>query len=81
MKGKNKLINLGTMEKISTKCTLSFISLFYANSLLHVSALLGHPQGDAQAVSYITAVEGYPVVAGVFSCPYCKQHRNTDKNI
>jgi hypothetical protein len=52
------------MEKLPTKCTLSLISLFYANSLLHVSALLGHPQGDSEAVHCITAVDGCPTVAG-----------------
>jgi hypothetical protein len=29
---------------------INFVSLFYANSRLHVSALLGHPQGDSQVV-------------------------------
>jgi hypothetical protein len=53
-----------TMEKLPTKCTLSFISLFYANSLLHVSVLLGHPQGDSQVLHYIIAVDGCPIVAG-----------------
>jgi hypothetical protein len=42
----------------STKKThIKFISLFYAYSLLHVSTLLGHPQGDSQVVHYIIAVE------------------------
>jgi hypothetical protein len=35
---------------------IKFISLFYANSLLHVSALLSHRQGDFQVVHCITAV-------------------------
>jgi hypothetical protein len=52
------------MEKLQTKCTLSVISLFYANPLLHVSAILGHHQGDSQVVHYITAVDGCAVVAG-----------------
>jgi hypothetical protein len=43
---------------------IKFNSLFYANSLLHVSALLGHPQGDSQVVHYITAVDDCPIVAG-----------------
>jgi hypothetical protein len=30
---------------------------------LHVSALLGHPQGDSEVVHYITAVDGCPIVA------------------
>jgi hypothetical protein len=55
--------------EITKKCTLGFISLFYANSLLHVSALLGHPQGDSQIVHYITAVDVCPIVAGYLSCP------------
>jgi hypothetical protein len=49
---------------ITNKMHIKFISLFYVNSLLHVSALLGHPQGDSQAVHYITAVDGCPIVAG-----------------
>jgi hypothetical protein len=59
------------VEKLPTKCTITFISLFYAASLLRVSALLGHPQGDSQVVHYITAVGGCPIVAGflvVHSC-------------
>jgi hypothetical protein len=32
--------------EVTNKCTISFVSLFCANSLLHLSALLGHPQGD-----------------------------------
>jgi hypothetical protein len=52
------------MEKLPTKCTLSFISLFYANSFLCVSGRLGHPQGYSQVVHYITAVDGCPVGAG-----------------
>jgi hypothetical protein len=52
------------MEKLPIKCTLSFISLFYANSLLHVLALLGHPQGDSQVVHCITVVGGCTIVAG-----------------
>lgn len=36
---------------------IKFNSLFYANSLLHVSALLGHSRGDSQVVHYITAVQ------------------------
>jgi hypothetical protein len=53
------------MEELPTKCTLRFISLFYANSLLHVLALLGHPKGDSQVVHYITVVDGCPIVAGL----------------
>jgi hypothetical protein len=44
-----------------------FISLFYANSLLCVSALLGHPEGDSEVVHSITAVDGCPIVAGYLS--------------
>jgi hypothetical protein len=43
-------------RKITKKCKL-FYFLFYANSLLHVSALLGHSRGDSQVVHYITAVQ------------------------
>jgi hypothetical protein len=51
------------MENTSN-CTLGFNAVcFYASSLLHVSALLGHPQGDSQVVHYTIAVDG---------CPYCK---------
>jgi hypothetical protein len=49
---------------------LSLFLYFYANSLLHVSALLGHLQGDFQVVHYITAVDGCPIVAGYLSCSY-----------
>jgi hypothetical protein len=56
------LVYVKTMEKLQTKCTLSFISPFYANSLLHVSALLRHPQADSHVVRYITAVDGRPIV-------------------
>jgi hypothetical protein len=48
---------------------IKFISLFYANSLLHVSALLGHPEGDSQVVHYTTAVDGCPIVAGILVVP------------
>jgi hypothetical protein len=51
------------VEKLPTKCTPSFISLFYANSFLHVSTLLGHPQADS-LVHCITAVDGCPIAAG-----------------
>jgi hypothetical protein len=30
--------------------------------MLHVSVLLGLPEGDSQAVQYITAVDGCPIV-------------------
>jgi hypothetical protein len=42
--------------KITNKMNNKCIYLFHANSLLHVSARLGHPQGDSQVVHYITAV-------------------------
>jgi hypothetical protein len=54
------------MTKLPTECTLSFISLFYANSIPHVSAHLGHPQGDSQVAHYIKATDGCPTVAGFF---------------
>jgi hypothetical protein len=43
---------------------IMFTTLVYANSLLHVSVLLGHPQGRSQVVHSITAVDGFPIVAG-----------------
>jgi hypothetical protein len=52
------------MEKLPTKWTLRFSSLFYINPLQHVSALLGHPQGDSLVVHYITEVDGCLIVAG-----------------
>jgi hypothetical protein len=61
--------------KLPTKCTLSFISLFYANSLVHVSALLGHPQGDSQVVHCIAAVGGCLIVAGYLSLTSTSQER------
>jgi hypothetical protein len=53
---------------------IKFMSLFYANSLLHVSSLLGNPQGDSQVVHYITAVDGCRIVVRILSIlvPLCK---------
>jgi hypothetical protein len=57
--------------KISNKTHIKFHFLFYADSLLHVSALLGHSQGDFQVVHYIAAVYGCPIVAAFLVAHIC----------
>jgi hypothetical protein len=49
--GNKKIWPYKTNGKIINKMRIKFISLFYVNSLLHVSALLGDPQGDSSIVA------------------------------